>query len=589
MIVRNVARGRSFTKLTAYLTQPKEGHHRALWHSVENVGSTDPKTAAKIMAFVDLHADELKAAAGVKAGGRKAKDGPVYHVVMSWAEGQQPEQAHQLQAARDMLKTVGLDQAQALIVAHDDNGKSHLHIMVNLVDPETGKRFSLSNDRHRMQEWALAYERKNGGVIIERRADKAEKWAKGEPQDKAEAIPRAAMDKAAKAQRRAWSEIKAERDAAYNAQREERDALRADHSAQWATAKQEAAAHKAAYKAAFRAAYAREKAAAKIVNKPVWGNVFKRQKAERAAVEQASTLAKQRADRAGRIASKAVAAVRVADRRSRSLIGKAAQRVGLMTSPEQARARQQAAAEQMHRAAMELGQAELAKAGLTAKHEAERKAIGARISESTFAKAQLAVDTMPRADFAAMIRQQNDQRAAMIERHNATRAALGMKPYEPRPPKQPIDPKQHGAAPMTPAEQMQRKNDQARQGFTKAADRRQTQAQAQTVPVQGTARPLTPMGKSYGNTPAAPDKAARDRMEAQRAAEDQSRTTFKLHDVKPQRADDVKPRTLAEIKAERAARGGSMTQEQRDKAAADFAKATRKPLGNDNSRDDFGR
>ena len=52
------------------------------------------------------------------------------------------------------------------------------------------------------------------------------------------------------------------------------------------------AQHRAAYKAAFRAAYAEQKAAAKVENKPLWRDVFQRQKAERASVERAANDAR---------------------------------------------------------------------------------------------------------------------------------------------------------------------------------------------------------------------------------------------------------------------------------------------------------
>jgi hypothetical protein len=449
MIVRNVSRGRSFTKLAAYLTSEREGHHRALWSSVENVGATSPKTAAKIMAATDIHADELKAAAGVKATGRKARDGPVYHLVMSWADGQQPDQTHQLEAARDMLRAIDLDRAQAVIVAHNDNGREHLHIMVNLVNPETGKRFALSNDRHKMQEWALGYERQNGGVLIERREQNAESWAKGEAQDKAPSLPRAVIDRAA-------------RDAAFAQQAAERAAMRAEHGDQWKQAKSEAAQYRAAYKAAFRDAYARQKAAAKVDNKPLWRDVFSRQRAERDRIERAAMDARRNAESARRLAEKATRAAQKAERRQNSTLGRLAQRIGLVQGPEASQQRQQQAAALMERAAMELARAELAKAQLAAKQEADRRAIAKRISADTFAKAQMAVDEMPRADFAAMIAWQDDQRRQMIERHNAERVSLGMKPYEPKPPKAQIDPLKKGPQPVSPLDKMHAREDETR-------------------------------------------------------------------------------------------------------------------------------
>ena len=578
MIVRNVSRGRSFQKLAAYLTSPKEGQHRALWSSVENVASDNPKTAAKIMAYIAEGADEIKAAQGIKATGRKAKDGPVYHVVMSWAEGQQPEQAHQLQAARDLLRTIGLEQAQALIVAHNDNGKEHLHIMANLVDPETGKRFSLSNDQHKMQEFALAYERANGGVLIERREQNAESWAKGEAQTKGDTIPRAAMDKADRAQRKAWAQVKAEREAAYSQQGAERAAMRAEHGDQWKQAKAEAAAHRAAYKAAFRAAYAREKAAAKVANKPLWADVFKRQKAERASIERATFDARKNAEAARRHAVKMTRAAQKAEKRSRSLIGRAAQRLGFVQGPEVALHRQERAAEMMQAAALRLAQVELQKAQLSASQEAARRAIGAQISADTFAKAQLAVDTMPRTDFAAMIRAQDDQRRQMIERHNAERAALGMKPYEPR---------KQGAAPVDNHQLNPEKADYSRARFAQAAEPRQTKDTPDRATVQAANRHLTPAGMSTGNTPAAPTREAVERAEQAKQAE-QGRTGFKAQELQAGREADKAP-AFDKGQGERKASPFDKAKDRANTAEAKAERSTQRAFDRARKRDDFER
>ena len=567
MIVRNVSRGRSFTKLAAYLTQPKEGQHRALWHSLENVGCTDPKTAAKIMAYTDMNADALKAAAGVKATGNKAKNGPVYHVVMSWTEGQQPEQAHQLQAAREMLRVAGLDRAQALIVAHNDNGKEHLHIMVNLVDPENGKRFSLSNDRHKMQAWADEYSHKDGTAhLTPKRGKNREAWAKGEPQAKADSIPRPVMEKAERARRKDWQAYKAERDAIFARQREERGAMYAEHGAQWQDAKREAAAHKAAYKAAFRAAYAVAKAEDKAANKPLWRDTFRAQTAERASVDRRLEDCRQQAEQARREAHKAMRAVAKAERRTKSKLGALAQRIGLTATPDDARARQVAAAARMERAALELARAELAKAGLKAKQDADRARLAKRLGEVTFAKAQLAVDTMPRTDFGAMIRAQDERKAALIERHNAERLAAGMKPYEPR---------SRGAAAMSPEERLNAaKAGKSAAAFNPSADRRQTRGKPAPSFVQGANRQPTPAGMSKGTTPAAFDREALKRAEA--AAN--QRASFDASELQKRRADDrpLSPFEKAEQRAN--------SPEETAKRAADAFRRSR-----DRGRDDFER
>lgn len=503
MIVKAAARGRSFTSLAAYLTGTREGQHRAVWSSMENLGATSATTAAKIMAATALHADELKGAAGVKATGRKAASGEVYHAIMSWPEGMTPDHPHQLDAARAMLKAAGLDKAQAAIVAHDDNGKAHVHIMVNLVDPETGKRFALSNDHRKMDAWATEYAREHGTLhLTPKRAERAEKQqrakAQGTAPERVEPAAKIGHGEFKRIERAAsddWQRRKAEREAAFARQGAERSELRAAHNAEWKTAKAEAAQHKAAYKAAFRAAYARHKAADKAANRPAWGALFKRQQSDRRSLEYGVTNARAQAVHAQQQARAAVRAFTRADRRKASVLGRLAQRVGIAATPESARADQRQAAQRMERAAAELARVELAKANLARRQEDERKALGAQLSQLTFAKAQLAVSNMPRADFAAIIERQNAERAEQIERQNAERAALGMKPYDP--------PK--GRQPMQNASWEDRQRGRSASAFNEARKPESQQA-AERPKVQGAERHFTPAGYTKGTTPAAPVK-----------------------------------------------------------------------------------
>ncbi len=54
----------------------------------------------------------------------------MYHAVISWNVGQQPTPEHQREAARELLAVLGLDKAQVVMAAHNDNGKEHVHLMV---------------------------------------------------------------------------------------------------------------------------------------------------------------------------------------------------------------------------------------------------------------------------------------------------------------------------------------------------------------------------------------------------------------------------------------------------------------------------
>ena len=85
-------------------------------------------------------------------GGRPETDERV-----EWAETRN-------RAAEETLKALGLERHQALIVAHNDKTHPHVHLVVNRVDPETGKAAKLGNDRLKLANWAERWERDRGGL-----------------------------------------------------------------------------------------------------------------------------------------------------------------------------------------------------------------------------------------------------------------------------------------------------------------------------------------------------------------------------------------------------------------------------------------
>ena len=79
--------------------------------------------------------------------GRKAAK-PVYHYALSWKPGETPDRAEMSRAVDESLKKLGMEDRQALIVAHNDTPHRHVHVIVNRVDPETGRT------RHQKEERA---------------------------------------------------------------------------------------------------------------------------------------------------------------------------------------------------------------------------------------------------------------------------------------------------------------------------------------------------------------------------------------------------------------------------------------------------
>ena len=110
-----------------------------------------------------MEIDGYKRLAGVSAAGRPLKK-PVLHYTLAWPKDERPDRAEMNRAAEETLKALGLERHQALIVAHNDKTHPHVHLVVNRVDPETGKAAKLGNDRLKLANWAERWERDRGGL-----------------------------------------------------------------------------------------------------------------------------------------------------------------------------------------------------------------------------------------------------------------------------------------------------------------------------------------------------------------------------------------------------------------------------------------
>lgn len=176
------ASGFSFKGLNAYCSHDQDNAataERVDWIEGRNLATDDPSQAWKIMAATARAQNDLKAAAGIRAG-RASKNGPVLHVVMSFDKDEPQDRAAMMAAADELLSQLGADPAkmrgkakpkrrqfadehQAMIYAHNDGTSGrHLHLMVNRVHPETGLNLPTSNDQLKAQKWALDYSKRHG-------------------------------------------------------------------------------------------------------------------------------------------------------------------------------------------------------------------------------------------------------------------------------------------------------------------------------------------------------------------------------------------------------------------------------------------
>lgn len=169
MIPKISGNGKSFKGLATYLTRdPKANtHERVAWTHTLNLAEDDVNCAVNLMYMTAENAELLKQEAGVRAGGRPTKN-PVKHVSLNWAPEENPSREHMIATGESYLKHMGWHEHQVLMVAHSDK-QPHIHLMINMVHPETGLRLNESYEKRRSQAWALEYERENGRIHCEQR------------------------------------------------------------------------------------------------------------------------------------------------------------------------------------------------------------------------------------------------------------------------------------------------------------------------------------------------------------------------------------------------------------------------------------
>jgi hypothetical protein len=93
------------------------------------------------------------------------------HLSLAWNRGENPSQAEMEAAAHDALKALGMGNAEALFVAHNDEDYSHVHIVASMINPATNRAYNLKASYRTLSTWAEGYEREHGGVICTRRED----------------------------------------------------------------------------------------------------------------------------------------------------------------------------------------------------------------------------------------------------------------------------------------------------------------------------------------------------------------------------------------------------------------------------------
>lgn len=140
-----------------------------------NLHTNNIDRAARYMAWTDFNRETIKEENGGSAAGAKAEAGNVYHYSLSWKVGEQVEWDHMQETAVSSISRLGLQEHQFYLVEHTDTDHPHVHVVVNLAHPETGKIANVYRDHKRLDRWANEYEQEYG-IVCENRAQKYEQW-----------------------------------------------------------------------------------------------------------------------------------------------------------------------------------------------------------------------------------------------------------------------------------------------------------------------------------------------------------------------------------------------------------------------------
>ena len=184
MVPKIVAKGCSFKGASAYLLHDKDhaqSNERVDWTAVRNLSADEPDLAWRIMAATALDQNRLKDLAGIKSTGRKSAKS-VLHMSLAWHPDEKDELTREemMRAAIGALKSIGAENHQALIIAHNDEPHPHLHILCNRISPIDGRMLPSSKEKLNLSKWAQAYEEERGQIYCEDRVLNNEARENGE-------------------------------------------------------------------------------------------------------------------------------------------------------------------------------------------------------------------------------------------------------------------------------------------------------------------------------------------------------------------------------------------------------------------------
>ena len=222
--------GTSFKGAFAYHTHDKgrtDTADRVEWVSTRNLMTDDVTRAERIMIATALDADRLKQEAGIGRAGRKSA-AHVQTLSLSWSPEERVGREEMERAADEALSRLGLEDHQAVVLAHNDTAHQHVHVIINRVNPADGRMATLSKGWDKLDQWAREYEQRRGRIVTPKRDEKFQRREAARQRYTPEQRRAYAERKRAEAAKQA-TEARNQRVALSSRQKD----MRERHSAQW--------------------------------------------------------------------------------------------------------------------------------------------------------------------------------------------------------------------------------------------------------------------------------------------------------------------------------------------------------------------
>jgi hypothetical protein len=147
-VIGKAGTGSDFRGLARYLLREQEGEEgRVAWTLVRNMPG-EVEHAAALM--------DATAAQNVRV------QKPVYHLSLSAAPGEELDREQWEKVVDRVLRDLGLEEHQALVVRHTDAKHDHVHVMVNRVDIENLRVWHNGHDYRRIEQSLRGIERDMG-------------------------------------------------------------------------------------------------------------------------------------------------------------------------------------------------------------------------------------------------------------------------------------------------------------------------------------------------------------------------------------------------------------------------------------------